>query len=70
MLPDYLGSRGLAARLCWRDYPEPVPAFDAANPLMVVPGALTGSRAPYSGRTTTHAFSPQAWPYEWRSLRH
>ena len=64
-LPEYLGSRGIAARLCWRDYPEPVPAFDPANPLMVVPGALTGSRAPYSGRTTIHAFSPQAWPHEW-----
>ena len=22
-LPDYLGSRGLAARLCWEHYPEP-----------------------------------------------
>jgi len=32
---------------------------------MIVPGALTGSRAPYSGRTTIHAFSPQAWPYNW-----
>ncbi len=64
-LPAYLGSRGLAARLCWEHYPEPVPPFDPANPLMVVPGALTGSRAPYSGRTTVHAFSPQAWPYEW-----
>lgn len=64
-LPDYLGSRGLAARLCWEHYPEPVPPFDPANPLMVVPGALTGSRAPYAGRTTIHAFSPQAWPYEW-----
>jgi len=64
-VPEYLGSRGLAARICWDDYPEPIPAFDPANPLMVVPGALTGSRAPYSGRTTIHAFSPQAWPYEW-----
>jgi aldehyde:ferredoxin oxidoreductase len=24
-LPDYLGSRGLAARLCWDEYPRPVP---------------------------------------------
>jgi aldehyde:ferredoxin oxidoreductase len=64
-LPAYLGSRGLAARLCWEHYPEPVPPFDPANPLMVVPGALTGSHAPYAGRTTVHAFSPQAWPYEW-----
>ena len=64
-LPDYLGARGLAVRLCWDEYPEPVGAFDPANPLMVFGGALTGSRAPYSGRTTVHAFSPQAWPHEW-----
>ena len=64
-LPDYLGSRGLAARLCWDHYPDPVPAYAPGNPLLVVPGALTGSRAPYSGRTTIDAFSPQAWPYEW-----
>ena len=64
-LPDFLGARGLAHKLCWDAYPEPVPAFDPANPLMVVPGALTGSRSPYSGRTNILAFSPQAWPYEW-----
>ena len=64
-LPDWLGARGLAARLCWDEYPEPVPAFDPANPLMIVPGALTGSRSPYSGRTNICAFSPQAWPHEW-----
>ena len=64
-LPEYVGSRGLAARLCWEHYPKPVPPFDPANPLMVTPGALTGSRAPYAGRTTIHAFSPQAWPYQW-----
>jgi len=64
-LPDYLGSRGLAARLCWEHYPTPVPPFDPANPLMVMTGALTGSRAPYAGRTNVCAFSPPAWPYPW-----
>ena len=64
-LPDWLGARGLAVKLCWDEYPDPVPAFDPANPLMVVPGALTGSRSPYSGRTNICALSPQAWPYEW-----
>jgi aldehyde:ferredoxin oxidoreductase len=64
-VPAYLGARGIAARLCWDEYPEPVGPFDPANPLMVMTGALTGSRAPYSGRTTIHAFSPQADPYPW-----
>jgi aldehyde:ferredoxin oxidoreductase len=64
-VPAYLGARGIAARLCWDEYPEPVDPLDPANPLMVMTGALTGSRAPYSGRATIYAFSPQADPYHW-----
>ena len=61
-VPDFLGARGIAARVCWDEYPEPVGAFDPANPLMVFPGALTGSRSPYSGRTIVCAFSPRVIP--------
>ena len=64
-VPTYLGARGIAARILWDEYPEPVPAFAPENPLMVFPGALTGSRAPYSGRTSVCTFSPQARPYPW-----
>ena len=64
-VPDYLGARGIAARICWDEYPEPVGEFDPANPLMVFPGALAGSRAPYSGRTNVCGFSPQASPHRW-----
>ncbi len=64
-VPDFLGGRGLGAKLLWDDYPEPVDPFDPASPLMVLPGALTGSRSPYSGRTGFMAFSPQAYPYHW-----
>jgi aldehyde:ferredoxin oxidoreductase len=64
-VPAYLGARGVAARLCWDEYPEPVAPYDPANPLMVIAGALTGSRSPYSGRTNVCAFSPQASPYPW-----
>ena len=32
---------------------------------MIVTGALTGSRSPYSGRTAVCAFSPQAYPHNW-----
>ncbi|MFC2106142.1 aldehyde ferredoxin oxidoreductase N-terminal domain-containing protein [Candidatus Bipolaricaulota bacterium] len=64
-VPDFLGARGIAAKICWDEYPEPVPPFDSENPLMVMTGALTGSSSPYSGRTNICAFSPQAYPYPW-----
>ncbi len=64
-LPDYLGGRGLAAKIVWDEYPEPVEAFDERNPLMIMPGALTGARAPYSGRTALGTFAPQGHPYTW-----
>ena len=64
-IPDYLGARGIAARIAWDEYSEPVGEFDPANPLMIFPGALTGSRSPYSGRTNVCAFSPQGYPHPW-----
>lgn len=64
-VPDYFGGRGLAARIAWDEYPEPVEPFSPENPLMVIPGALTGTRSPYSGRTNVSAFSPQSEPYHW-----
>jgi aldehyde:ferredoxin oxidoreductase len=32
---------------------------------VIFPGALTGSRSPYSGRTNVCGFSPQAYPHGW-----
>jgi aldehyde:ferredoxin oxidoreductase len=64
-VPAYLGARGIAARICWDEYAEPVEPFDPANPLMIFPGALTGSRSPYSGRSSVCTFSPQAYPHSW-----
>jgi aldehyde:ferredoxin oxidoreductase len=64
-VPEYLGARGIATRICWDEYPVPVEPFDPANPLMIFPGALTGSRSPYSGRTVVCSFSPQGYPHRW-----
>jgi aldehyde:ferredoxin oxidoreductase len=64
-VPDCIGARGVAARILWDEYPEPVDPFDPRNPFMVMPGALTGTIAPYSGRTNVCAFSPQSSPYGW-----
>ena len=61
----FLGARGLAAKVLWDEYPEPVDPYDPRNPLMVMPGVLTGTRSPYSGRTNICAFSPQCHPYTW-----
>jgi len=64
-IPDYLGGRGLAARLAWDAYPEPIDPFEPESPLLIVTGALTGTRSPYSGRIAICGFSPQAYPYPW-----
>jgi aldehyde:ferredoxin oxidoreductase len=63
--PDFLGGRGLAAKIVWDEYPQPVAPFDPRNPLIVTPGALTGTIAPYSGRTCVASFSPICDPYNW-----
>jgi aldehyde:ferredoxin oxidoreductase len=63
--PDYLGGRGLGARIGWNDYATPVDPFAPEAPLIIVPGALTGTRSPYSGRTAVLGFAPQAHPYNW-----
>ena len=64
-VPDFLGARGIGAKIVWDEYPEPVEPFAAENPLMVFPGALTGSRSPYSGRANVCTFAPVAYPYHW-----
>jgi len=64
-VPDYMGARGIAIKIAWDEYPEPVAPFDPANPLMIFPAALTGSRSPYSGRASVCTFGPQSYPYPW-----
>ncbi len=64
-IPEFIGGRGVAVRLAWDEYPEPVDPFDANSPIIIMTGALTGTRSPYSGRTSITGFSPQAYPYNW-----
>ncbi|MBN1399874.1 MAG: aldehyde ferredoxin oxidoreductase, partial [Anaerolineae bacterium] len=64
-LSDWLGGRGLAARLAWELIPRGMAAYDAESPLMFMPGALLGTPAPSSGRVTICGLSPQAYPHEW-----
>lgn len=62
---DYLGGRGLAARIAWDELPQGIGAFDPQNPLMFFPGILSGTPSPSSGRTSICGLSPQAHPFEW-----
>ena len=64
-VPAFIGARGLAAKIVWNEYPTPVDPFDPLSPLMVMPGALTGTISPYSGRTCICGFGPQGLPYNW-----
>jgi aldehyde:ferredoxin oxidoreductase len=64
---SYIGGRALASRIAWDELPKGVGALDAENILMVTAGPLTGTSAPFSGRTTISGLSPQGWPHEWFS---
>jgi aldehyde:ferredoxin oxidoreductase len=65
--PEYIGGRGIAARIGWESIPPGTGALDPENLLIVFTGPLTGTTAPFSGRTTIGGLSPQGWPHEWFS---
>lgn len=65
--PTYIGGRGIMARLGWDAIPRNIRAFDPENLFMLFTGPLTGTTAPFSGRTSIGGLSPQGWPYEWFS---
>lgn len=65
--PTYLGGRGIAARIAWESIPLGVGALDPENLLIIMTGPLSGTSAPFSGRTAISGLSPQGWPHEWLS---
>ncbi len=62
---DYIGGRGIAARIAWNEIGPEVDAFDPENRLMIMTGPLTGTLAPTSGRGLICAVSPRAYPKQW-----
>jgi len=64
---QYVGGRGMAARIAWDEIEPGTGPFDPENRLIFAPGPLTGTSAPNSSRTTVCSLSPQAYPYEWFS---
>ncbi len=57
-IEDYLGGRGIGARLVCDNYVPGTDAFDPENPLLFNMGPLTGTAMPSSGRTDVTALSP------------
>lgn len=62
---DYLGGRGFATRIAWNELRPGCGPFDESNQLMIFTGPLTGTLAPFSGRTTLCTVAPQVYPTPW-----
>jgi aldehyde:ferredoxin oxidoreductase len=63
-VPQFLGGRGLGAKICWDEASSEVSAFDPENPLIFATGPLTGTLAPTSGRFEVVGKCPQSAPVE------
>ena len=55
---EYLGGRGINARLLWDLVPQGADPLGPENVLIIGAGALSGTHAPSSGRTTVTFKSP------------
>jgi aldehyde:ferredoxin oxidoreductase len=64
---ETIGGHNLACRIGWDELPDGVQAFDPDSILTIITGPLSGTTAPFSGRTTVSGLSPQGWPHEWFS---
>ncbi|HPQ40142.1 MAG TPA: aldehyde ferredoxin oxidoreductase N-terminal domain-containing protein, partial [bacterium] len=64
-LPHGIGGRGIAAEIAWNEISAGCTAFDPIAPLIIMTGPLTGTMAPFSGRTTICGLAPQGYPHEW-----
>jgi len=62
---EYIGGRGITARLAWETIPPGIDAFDPKNRLILFTGPLTGTTAPTSGRTVFMSVSPRVYPRPW-----
>lgn len=57
-LAEYLGGRGVAAKLLWDHVGPETDPLEEDNLLVFAPGSLTGTHAPNSGRMTISAKGP------------
>lgn len=65
LLPDWYGGRAMAAGIACDSIKPGTGALSPDNPLMIFTGPLTGTSAPFSGRTTVCGLPAQGYPREW-----
>jgi len=63
-VPEFMGGRGLGARLYWEEVSPGVGAFDPDNRLIFATGPLQGTLAPTAGRFALVGKAPQTAPVE------
>lgn len=63
-VPQFLGGRGLGAKIYWDAVPPEVGPFDPGNHLIFATGPLQGTLAPTSGRFMVMGKAPQTGPVE------
>ncbi len=60
---QFIGGRGVAARIAWEKIPLNIDAYDPGNHLIFMTGPLTGTLAPTSGgRMEVCGLAPQTYP--------
>jgi aldehyde:ferredoxin oxidoreductase len=59
---EYIGGRGINARIAWNEIPPDIGPYDPDNKLMFMTGPLTGTLASGSGRLTVGGVAPQVGP--------
>ncbi len=64
---QYVGGRGLAARLAWERVPRGAGPFDPENVVIIATGPLTGTLSPTAGRTVMASLSPRTYPRPWHT---
>lgn len=62
---EYVGGRGIAARLAWETISPGTTPCAPENRLIIFTGPLTGTIAPTSGRTVFMSVSPRVYPRPW-----
>ena len=58
----FIGGRGVAAWIGWREIPPEIDAFHPENRLIFMTGPLTGTLSPASGRIVVCSKAPQSYP--------
>ncbi|MBC7238201.1 MAG: aldehyde ferredoxin oxidoreductase, partial [Chloroflexi bacterium] len=61
-VPQFVGGLGVAAKIAWDELSPGVQAFDAASPLFLMVGPLTGTLASGAGRVVVAGIAPQQKP--------